>query len=72
MELWAAAKEKKLSVSVAVPPAPIRVPSERPLARVSRQSRRWIIYKSDNEMILGTGHRSPAICLTVEQNLPSK
>ena len=30
MEPWAAAK-KKLSVSVAVPPAPVRVPSERPL-----------------------------------------
>ena len=31
MEQWAAAK-RKLSVSVAVPPAPIRVPSQRPLA----------------------------------------
>ena len=31
MEYWAAAK-KKLSVSVAVPPAPVRVPCQRPLA----------------------------------------
>ena len=31
MEPWAAAK-RKLSVSVAVPPAPVRVPSQRPLA----------------------------------------
>ena len=30
MEPWAAAK-KKLSFSVAVPPAPVRVPSQRPL-----------------------------------------
>ena len=30
MEPWAAAK--KLSISVAVPPAPVRVPSQRPLA----------------------------------------
>ena len=31
MESWVAAK-KKLSVSVAVPSAPVRVPSQRPLA----------------------------------------
>ena len=31
MEPWAAAK-KKLSVNVAVPPAPVRFPSQRPLA----------------------------------------
>ena len=33
-------RPKKLSVNVAVPPAPARVPSQRPLPRVSRQSHR--------------------------------
>ena len=31
MEPWAAAKKKKKLVSLAVPPAPVRVPSQRPL-----------------------------------------
>ena len=50
---------KKLSVSVAVPPAPVRVPSQRPLARVSRQSHMSTNDKGDNEMIQGIVHRSP-------------
>ena len=33
MEPWAATK-KKLLVSVAMPPAPVRVPSQRPLAPI--------------------------------------
>ena len=60
MEPWAAAK--KSSVSVAVPPAPVRVPSQRPLARSVAND------KGNNEMILGAVHRSPGICLTAEEN----
>ena len=40
MELWAA-EEKQLLVSVAVPPAPVRVPSQRLLARQSLMI--WVI-----------------------------
>ena len=36
---------KKLSVSVAVPPAPVRVPSQRPLAPMSRQSHRSLMIR---------------------------
>ena len=43
MEPWAAAKKKKPLVSVAVPPAPVRLPSQRPLA--PRQSRRSLIIR---------------------------
>ena len=45
-------RPKKRSVSVAVPPAPVRVPSQRSAANV----------KGDNEMILGAVRRSPGIC----------
>ena len=58
MEPWAAAK-KKLSVSVAVPPAPVRVPSQRPLAPSVASATSVANDKSDNEMILGDVHRSP-------------
>ena len=58
-------RPKKLSVSVAVPPAPIRVPSQRPLAPSVTSVAND---KSDNEMILGAVHRSPGICLTAENN----
>ena len=58
-------RPKKLSVSVAISPAPIRVPSQRPLvpsvASVAND-------KGDNEMILGAVHISPGICLTAEEN----
>ena len=57
--------QKKLSVSVAVPPAPVRVRSQRPLApSVASVASN----KGDNEMILGAAHRSPGICLTAEEN----
>ena len=68
MEPWAAAK-KKLSVSVAVPPAPVRVPSQRPLAPSVASVTSVTNDKGDNEMILGDVHRSPGICLTAEENL---
>ena len=64
MEPWAAAKK----LSVAVPPAPVRVPSQRPLApRVPSVAND----KGDNEMILGAVHRSPGICLRAEE-IPRK
>ena len=51
-------RPKKLSASVAVPPALVRIPSQRPLgpsvASVTND-------KGDNEMILGAVHRSPGI-----------
>ena len=64
MEPWAAAK-KKLLVSVAVPPALVRVPSQRPLAPSVASVAND---KGDNDMILGAVHRSPGIYLTAEEN----
>ena len=60
--------QKKLSVSVAVPPAPVRVPSQRPLAPSVSSVKSVTNDKGDNEMILGAVHRSPGICLTAEEN----
>ena len=45
--------QKKLSVSVAVPPAPVRVPSQRPLAPSVSSVKSVANDKGDNEMILG-------------------
>jgi len=56
---------RKLSSSVLVPPAPVRVPSQRPLPRVSCQS---AIDKGDNEIIPGAVHRSHCIYLMDEEN----
>ena len=67
MEPWAAAK-KKLTVSVAVPPAPVRVPSQRPLAPSVASVTSVANDKGDNEMILGAVDRSPGICFTAEEN----
>ena len=54
-----------LVVTVAVPPAPVWVPSQRPfapsVALVAND-------KGDNGMILGAVHRSPGICLIAEEN----
>ena len=58
-------KKEKRSLSVAVPPAPVRVPSQRPLAPSVTSVTND---KDDNEMILGAVHRSPGICLTAEEN----
>jgi hypothetical protein len=52
MEPWAAAK-KKLSVRVAVPPAPVRFPGQRPLAPSVASVMSVTSDKDDNEMILG-------------------
>ena len=67
MEPWAAAKQKP-SVSVAVPPAPVRVPRRRPLAPSVVSVTSVANDKGYNEMILGAVHRSPGICLTAEEN----
>ena len=61
MEPWAAAK--KLSVSVAVPPAPVQVPSQRPLAPSVASVTSLANDKGDNEMVLRAVHRPPGICL---------
>ena len=61
-------RPKKLSVSVAVPPAPVRVPSQRPLAPSVSSFKSVANDKGDNEIILGPVHRSPGICLTAEEN----
>ena len=53
---------KKLLVSVAVPPAVVWIPSQRPLAP-SVASVTSIVNKGDNEIILGAVHRSLGICL---------
>ena len=61
MEPWAAAKN--LLVSVAVPPAPVQVPNQRPLAPNVASVTSVANDKDDNEIILGVVHRSPDICL---------
>ena len=66
MKPWAATK--KLLFSVAVPPAPVRVPSQRPLAPSVASVTSVANDKGDNEMILGAVHRFPGICLTAEEN----
>ena len=55
---------KKLHASVAVPPAPVRIPSQRPLAPSVTSVAND---KGDNEMMPGAVH-DPGICLTVEAN----
>ena len=60
--------QKKLSVSVAAPPAPVRVPSQRPLAPSVASVTSVANDIGDNEMILGAGHRSPGMYLTAEEN----
>ena len=62
MEPWAAAE--KLSVSVAVPPAPVRVPSQSPLVPSVKSVTLVANDMGDNEMIPEAVHRSPGICLT--------
>ena len=61
--------KKKLLVSVEVPPAFVRVPSQRPLAPSVASVTSVTNDKVDNEMIQGAVHRSPSICLTAEENL---
>ena len=66
MEPWAAAK-KKLLVSVAVPPAPVRVPGQRPLAACVTSVTSDANDNVNNEMIPGAVNRSPGICLIAEE-----
>ena len=61
-------RPKKLSVSVAVPPAPVRVSSQRPLTPSDALVTSVANDKGDNEMILGAVHRPTGICLTAEEN----
>ena len=61
-------KKRKLSVSVAMPPAPVRVPGQRPLAPSVASVMSVANDKGDNEMILGAVYRFPGICLTANEN----
>ena len=60
--------QKKLPVSVAVPPAPVQVPSQRPLAQSVASVTSVANDKGDKEMIQGATHVSPGICLVAEEN----
>ena len=53
---------------MAVPPAPVRVPSQRPLTPSVESVMSVTNGKGDNEMILEAVHRSPGLCLTAEEN----
>jgi hypothetical protein len=53
---------------VAVPSAPVRVPSQRPLAPSVASVTLVVNNKGDDEMILGAVHKSPGICLTAVEN----
>ena len=53
---------------MAVPAAPVRVPSQCPHPRVSRQSCLSANDKGDNEVTTGAVHRSPGISLKAEEN----
>ena len=53
---------------MAVPPAPVRVPSQRSLAPSVASVTSVAKDKGDDEMILGAVHRSPGICLTAKEN----
>ena len=48
--------------------APVRVPSQRPLASSVATGTSVANDKGDNEMILGAVHRSPGIFLRAEEN----
>ena len=63
MEPWGL-RPKKFQTSVAVPPAPVRVPSQRPLAPSVTSI---TSVANDNEMILGAVHRFPGISLQVRK-----
>ena len=59
---------KMLQASATVPPAPVQVPIQRSLAPSVASITSVANDKGDNEIILGAMHRSPDICLTVEEN----
>ena len=60
--------QEKSYASVAVPPAPVWVPSQRSLAPSIASVTSVANDKGDNELILGAVHRSSGICLTAEEN----
>ena len=51
-----------------VPPAPVRVPGQRPLAPRAASVTSFANDRGINEMLLGAVHGSPGICLTAEGN----
>ena len=53
---------------MAVPPAPVRVPSQMPLVPSVASVKSVANHKDDNEMILGAVYRSTGIFLTAEEN----
>ena len=53
---------------MAVPPAPVRVPSQKLLAPSFASVTLVANDEDDNEMIMGAVHRSPGIYLTAEEN----
>ena len=57
-----------LSASMEVPPAPVRVSSQRPIAPSVASVTSVANDKGDNGMILGAVHRAPDICFTAEEN----
>ena len=59
-------QKKKHAVSVAVPPAPVRVPSQRPLAASVTSVTLIANDKGDNEMIPGAVRSCAGICLRAE------
>ena len=62
-------RPKKALATVTVPPAPLRVPSQRSLAPSVTSVTSVANDKGDNEMIPGAVHKSPGICLIAEENL---
>ena len=63
---WSATK--KALASVTVPPAPVQVSSQRPLAPSVASVTSVVNDKGDNEMILGAVHRSlPAFALQLSK-----
>ena len=61
-------RREKPYASVAVPPAPVGVSSQRPLAPSVTSVTSVANVKGDNKMILGAVNTSPGICLTAEEN----
>ena len=59
---------QKLSVSLAVASAPVRVPRKRPPTLSVTSIMSFANDEGDNEMISGAVHKSPCICLTAEEN----
>ena len=60
--------KKSYKASFAEPPVPVRVPSQRPLAPSVTLVTSVANDKSDDEMIPGSVHRCPGICLAAEEN----